>query len=501
MKIKKINKLFFFKALIVFVGLIFILNKNFDSKKILNIVLLGAADSTDPYEFNSLLNRPLSSSVHLGLFSVYRDGKISPLIVSQWKSTNSDKVWNLKIRNDVTFSDGNIITAVDVKNSIKRIIFLANKNKSKQPLIENILSANKIKKLSDEIDGLNSDKDSVTIILKEPDPLLLEKLAFGFYAVVSPKNYDQTTGAWTRGAEVYSGPYEVIKHDNESYELALRKKYPEDLYAKNAFKKINISWNKNKRETAGLFTGYETEADSYKNFKFYGNTNSFVLYFHLFGWVDPKSVFSKRENRICLREKFYNLLKGGPVQVVKSLYPLILPGVEEVAENYSNVKCEIAPNQKISVRLTKNTQIEKFVAINKALLAALDEFHFNVEKTEFKNGDESQILTGSKGKILSPRIQIAALSTDIGNEDPRYTTKFMLSKDGIYLPDPNGRMAVIVKNPSFSINQINKELFDEGIIWPVFHYSFGFYINQNEIDLDRYSHQWPLAELQWMGSK
>ena len=79
---------------------------------------------------------------------------------------------------------------------------------------------------------------------------------------------------------------------------------------------------------------------------------------------------------------------------------------------------------------------------------------------------------------------IQFLATGIAIDYPIDDIKFMfLSKQGIRLPDESGQIKEKLSSDEIDIQAINKLLWDQAIIWPIRHYSAGFWIkNESYID-------------------
>lgn len=82
-----------------------------------------SADVTtlDPHVFNTGTNFVLMHQMYETLVNRTADGKLKPLLATEWKMLESDPtVWEFKLRPNVKFHDGTPLTAKDVVFSLNR---------------------------------------------------------------------------------------------------------------------------------------------------------------------------------------------------------------------------------------------------------------------------------------------------------------------------------------------------------------------------------------------
>jgi hypothetical protein len=94
-------------------------------------------------------------------------------------------------------------------------------------------------------------------------------------------------------------------------------------------------------------------------------------------------------------------------------------------------------------------------------------------------------------------IDIAFYSTGVDIADPESDIRLMFSNEGIRLPDPTGKIHLELLNRDPDIQRINQQLNDDGIVWPIRHYSLGFWAS-SRVDVSYYDTHRPLGELQWL---
>jgi peptide/nickel transport system substrate-binding protein len=138
--------------------------------------------------------------VNINMFDslLHRSTKLQfePSLATSWKAL-SDTVWEFKIRKNVRFHNGEILTPADVKYSFDRVI----DQTKKSPQYGNIRAIKEVKVV---------DADTVHIITDKPFPLLLERLVF--FPIVNKKHVeavgDQVFGT---SQPVGTGPWKFVE--------------------------------------------------------------------------------------------------------------------------------------------------------------------------------------------------------------------------------------------------------------------------------------------------
>lgn len=144
--------------------------------------------------------------------TMYADGKLIPVLATEWKSNDSGTEWVFKLRKNVKFHDGTELTSQSVKYSIYRCINLAGGPSYIWDSVESIETP---------------DKYTVVFKLKYPAniPLIAASGygAFIFSEKVSQIGNDQVITDWfNSGNEAGSGPYVLAKYDPKT-QIVLRK--------------------------------------------------------------------------------------------------------------------------------------------------------------------------------------------------------------------------------------------------------------------------------------
>jgi peptide/nickel transport system substrate-binding protein len=143
------------------------------------------------------------------LYAFDAKGKMQPWVATGVDISDDGLSYTFSLRNDVRFHNGALLTSVDVKYSMERILDPVTKS-TRRPYFANL------------VNRVDTDGDSkVTFHLKNADGAFLNKIA-GFLLLV-PKDYTESLKSpedFAR-APVGSGPYRFVKQDiGRSVELA-----------------------------------------------------------------------------------------------------------------------------------------------------------------------------------------------------------------------------------------------------------------------------------------
>ena len=118
-----------------------------------------SADVTtlDPHVFNTGTNFVLMHQMYETLVNRTRDGKLQPLLATEWKMLPSDPtVWEFKLRPNVKFHDGTALTAKDV-------VFSLNRAKGPNAQVKSLLAS---------VDSITA-VDNLTVHVKTKGPNLI----------------------------------------------------------------------------------------------------------------------------------------------------------------------------------------------------------------------------------------------------------------------------------------------------------------------------------------
>ncbi|MDI6862117.1 MAG: ABC transporter substrate-binding protein, partial [Pseudothermotoga sp.] len=142
----------------------------------------------------------------------YVDGKLEPLLATEWSANEDGTVWTFKLRKNVKFHDGTELTSEAVKFSIERTIRLAG-----GPAY-----------IWDSVQEIET-PDPYTVVFKLKYPANIPLIASAGYGafIFSPKvaqiGDDEAIADWfNAGNDAGTGPYTITKYDPKT-QVVLRK--------------------------------------------------------------------------------------------------------------------------------------------------------------------------------------------------------------------------------------------------------------------------------------
>jgi len=466
-------------------------NMDFSSNKnkTLKIWMRFKPQSTDPLEYDLGVHHVTMRSVFASLVSMYENGKIAPQIASSWSNNDNKSIWSLKLNPKWTFANGEIITLKEVLKSFKRIILVKNQTESSSGLLEYLKDFKNLKSLRDDIDGIKIVDDQIIFTFIQPMPDFLEKVSFGFYSIVHSSQYD-ANGKWIDSKKAISSSlYKISKWDDEHFELELRDDLTFIKHEATPIKHIVFSFSLNPVEvlTADLMLrerfNYLTDTDNWH----YASTmeDSKIVYMKVMKWDDPKSLLSSQENRKKLRSLFYKNLEASGYKPTQSFFPLTIKGIKEILDEVRDVKFDFDA-QKYTVPLfpppLKSLKNKDKKDLGEIYKLGFEKFCIEINAVaNYANYPDHE-------KDEKTLFEMQFLGTGINVDNPLEDVKFMfLSKHGIQLPDSTGEIkAMLGNNQKIDLQLINQRLWDQAIIWPIRHYSQGFWVKKSsDIDLSR----------------
>lgn len=465
------------------------MNISSNKNKTLKIWMRFKPQSTDPLEYDLGVHHLTMRSVFASLVSMYENGKIAPQIASSWSNNENKSIWSLKLNSKWTFSNGEIITPKEVLKSFKRIILVKNQTESNSGLLEYLVDFKKLRTLSDDIDGVKIIDNQIIFTFIKPMPDFLEKISFGFYSIVHSSQYNDN-GKWIDNKKAISSSlYKISRWDSEHFELELRNDLTFIKNESTQIKNIIFSYSMDPAEvlTSDIILrerfNYLTDTNDWN----YASTmeDSKIIYIKVMKWDDPKSLLSSQKNRQELRELFYKNLETSGYKPTKSFFPLSIKGVKEISGDAKNKKFDFAA-RKYSVPVfppaLKSIKNKDKKDLGEIYKLGYENFCKEINAVvNYENYPESE----KEEKII---FEMQFLGTGIDVDNPIEDVKFMfLSKHGIQLPDSTGEIKTILSdNQKVDLQNINQLLWDQAIIWPIRHYSQGFWVKKSsKIDLTR----------------
>ena len=166
------------------------------AKDTLTVALVSHAPTLDPH----MHFERVGILVNINMFDslLHRSTKLQfePSLATSWKAI-SDTVWEFKIRKNVRFHNGDVMTPADVKYSFDRVI----DQTKKSPQYGNIRAIKEVKVI---------DAETVHIITDKPFPLLLERLVF--FPIVNKKHVEAVGDqAFGTSSPVGTGPWKFVE--------------------------------------------------------------------------------------------------------------------------------------------------------------------------------------------------------------------------------------------------------------------------------------------------
>lgn len=464
-------------GIIFTLGMLFIMNSKYkETQVLLKVWTRFQPSSIDPLLFDLEVHHQTMRSVMASLVSKYKNGEIASQIGKTWKANEEKNEWQIFLDEKWTFENGELVTPEIIVKNFKRIIYLKNLQNSKSGFLEFLRGANEFVNLNDELQGLEIRDNSVVFKFIKPMPDFLEKISFGLYSIANPKDYDQNNGAWIDSKKaIASGAYRISKWNENEFELELRKNFYLNKNS-NRFDLIKFSFAKEEDEIKDndLIIREKLNPSIDKDKWTYASTTleNNITYVKVMKWEDKNSLFSNKKNRIKLRNIFYDSLSDAGFLVKKSFFPLSIKNIRELDYNKAEV---------YNYNGYPFYSQPYFTTPSKKQLGDLFANAFNVFCKKI-NAIPSIVEYPDKEEEEKNVFDIQFLGTGIVIDSPRDDIKFMFqSKQGINLPDDDGSINRKLLNDNFDFQEINSLIWEQGIIWPIRHYSMGFWIKNSSL--------------------
>ena len=166
----------------------------------------GDVVSMDPHKINDMISMSAAAAVYDTLLTRDASGAIAPNLATSWTAVD-DQTWRFELRQDVTFHNGEKLTAETVKANWDRLKDPNSKTTSSG--LQNVTGARVV------------DNYTVDIVSSGPNPMVPARMCM-FAGTIVPTHYLQSVGADALAAKpVGTGPYrfaEWIKDDHVTLE-------------------------------------------------------------------------------------------------------------------------------------------------------------------------------------------------------------------------------------------------------------------------------------------
>ena len=455
--------------------------------------------SSDPMDYDYYIHHYAFTSVFGKLVSLEKKGQVTPLLAEKWSHDNDFKTWTFTIRPHLFYSNGDLITPKDIALNFTRMAFLKNKTNSQSGLLEFLIGFNSLKSAHDTIEGISYNQDQVVFKFIKPIPDLLSKISFGFYSLTHPSLYNLENGEWiNKKLVISSGPYDVSEWTDSSFNLTLRKDLPYVDYKK-AISKIHFQdLLKAKKSTdlkdIDIIVADKTSLMVDDTFNYTGSSVGLKIgYAQVYTWNKPGPM-NDINVRKWLRQKFYNDLNSHHFSTTKSFFPLSLKNLHDISDDVQIAK----PNYKPFKLITHTMNSTAKIIENSARKSMAELFDSALSSL---NGDDVTLI---KNEITDDsdleKFDVVINGTGVEADEYWDTVRFMfLSKQGIKLPDASGKILAELKKANPDINVINRELWDQAIIWPIRHYTNGFWLKKEpRISFDEVNLDGPAIDFQFI---
>jgi len=169
----------------------------------------------DSQKIEDMYSMTVVNQIYAKLFRFTPDGQVRPDLVAKWTLSENKTTYTFHLRK-TQFSDGSLITALHVANSLKRIFLLKAALSGDLSIIKGAKAFFKTKKLTDlKIHVIDS--HTLEIETEKPTALLIYLLAVPDLGV--HKIEDLNANFNTKGGGPYSGPYSVSSITDDRIEL------------------------------------------------------------------------------------------------------------------------------------------------------------------------------------------------------------------------------------------------------------------------------------------
>ena len=211
---------------------------NYETEEMITNIRLGISefDSIQPLVTQNREVIYLSQLIFEPLLTITQDGKIEPCLAKEWSKVE-DKIYVIKLKENVVWQDGSSFTAADVEFTIQEI--QQNKNSIYYENVSHIQSVTVV------------DNMTVRIELDQEIPFFEYNLIF---PILSAKQYEKEALQTSKKLPIGTGKYQISSITNEKIELVKNEKW-RDLSNEN----FNID-----KITVNL---YETMGEAYNDFK------------------------------------------------------------------------------------------------------------------------------------------------------------------------------------------------------------------------------------------
>ena len=199
-----------------------------------------------------------------------------------------------------------------------------------------------------------------------------------------------------------------------------------------------------------------------------------------------------------LRQQFYLQMEREGIQPILSFFPLAIRGIKEFGQSFSKKDLNSAVHMPTIRYFHSKLKNPIFCAYNRAIPEVAKNLGIVAIPVDISM---EEVFRQSEPNLPTYSLDISMRYTRISISDPKADIKFMfLSKEGIRLPDTDGRIFEELNKEDFDPQVINALLWEQAVVWPVGHFTSGLWA-KDYLDFSELNTALPQTDLQWIGSK
>lgn len=202
-----------------------------NAKQVLKMTLLAEPQALDTSIANAAVSFDILNQIEEGLYRLDKDGKPVPAIAAGMPEiTNGGKTYTIKLRDNVTWSDGSPVTAKDFAYAWKRT--LDPKTKADYNFMVAWIKGGEAymtgKGSADQVEVKAIDDKTLTFTLENPIPFMTAQLSFPVFFPEKQEVVEKYGDKYAADADkmIFDGPFTLSKWDHEqSLTLVKNDKY------------------------------------------------------------------------------------------------------------------------------------------------------------------------------------------------------------------------------------------------------------------------------------
>lgn len=460
----------------------------------LRIFYSTAIDSFDPMQSDRFDLMFYHKNIYATLVSNFRLGKIEPMVAESWQVSEDGKEWIFKIREGLKFTNGESITAKAVYESFKRFVWLTRNNKTR--FQESLYNIEKWENYKHNPDFIKLDNNKIVFKFSKRPYNLFETISQPMFSIVHSSCYDENGNWKDKNCYIGSGQYEIVERNENRLLLRNRHIYPEVNNSPEYLEIVYISEYGNNYLSAIIdnkadFTiaqsfEFEYEIREKLKQKKFIITSRPKLNMRFIELNYRKAPFNNKELRQTVRDfLLYEMYKEKDYEIDPSFIPKGGIGYLKFGIKKPEIKKKYEIDDKVQfLKLKTGLNLTKKVySIMSKILAKL-------------NIKSEDIVMDKMGIFLNRRkngeFDVMALTSGILIVDPWADLRLMFMSDvGARIPDPSGRIHLLVEKADKTTNpenrrkiaeEINRIIYDEAAVITYIHTSMD-YVHRDFIDL------------------